>query len=691
VTIAEDAERLLARALGDAAQFRAGQLEAILELVERRRRVLLVQQTGWGKSVVYFIATRLLRNQGLGPTILISPLLALMRDQIRMAQDALGLRAVSIDSTNRADWDDSDRELAVDRVDMLLVSPERLANQRFQTSTLRVIPKGIGLLVVDEAHCISDWGHDFRPDYRRISRIARGLPLGVPVLATTATANERVIEDVEQQLGPGVSVIRGPLARQSLHLRVVRLEDQAERLAWLAEYVPGTPGSGIVYVLTVADALRVSAWLRQRGIDAAPYYGAVQNDERQRLEGALRENEIKVLVATVALGMGFDKPDLSFVVHFQRPGSAIAYYQQIGRAGRAVERADVILLSGREDDAIGDYFIATAFPPEEVLRRVLAVIETVDGAQLKDLEARINAGRGTIERALKLLEIDGAIVHEKSGWFRTVNPWEPDSQRVLAVTDRRIAEQRRMREYVDTSECLMMFLTRELGDPLSAPCGRCANCTGELVHADPDPALVQQATVFLRRAYRPIAARKVWPRGLTERTGPIPEQLRVREGRALAIYGDAGWGALVQAAKYAEHAFDDRLVEAMAEMIVDDLQPDPAPGWVTAVPSRRNPELVPGFAERLADRLGLPYRSALVKVRDTPPQKEMQNSVQQARNALEAFAAIEPEVSGEPVLLVDDMVDSRWTLTVCGSALRDAGSGPVYPVVLAQTTTGGGG
>jgi ATP-dependent DNA helicase RecQ len=689
MTIAARAEQLLKQALGADSQFRAGQLEAIVGLVEQRARVLVVQRTGWGKSVVYFVATRLLRDQALGPTILISPLLSLMRDQVRMAE-ALGVRAVSMDSTNAPRWDEIERALATDDVDLLLVSPERLANERFQTQTLRSIQRGIGLFVVDEAHCISDWGHDFRPDYRRIRRITQALPDGVPLLATTATATNRVVADIEEQLGPDLVVIRGPLGRESLHLQVIRLEDQAERLAWLAEYLSSVDGCGIVYVLTVADARRVSEWLTERGIDARAYYGGLGNTERQALEAALRENRLKALVATVALGMGFDKPDLAFVVHFQRPGSAIAYYQQIGRAGRAVDRAEVILMSGREDDAIADYFIEGAFPPEDVLREVLDTVDELDGARLTDLQARVNARRPTLERALKILEVDGAVTHVGSEWVRTINPWEPDSRRVVGVTAARRHEQERMREYVRTEECLMHYLTRELDDPADGQCGQCSNCTGPFAPVAVSPELVLEAVRFLRRSYRPIEPRRRWPPGLAVRTGPIPQQHRLAEGRALAIYGDAGWGELVKAGKYGADGFADELVDAVVEMIQTDLQPDPPPVWVTAVPSCRNPGLVPGFARRLADRLCLPYRSALVKVRDTPQQKEMENSIQQARNAIDAFEAAPREVMAGPVLLVDDMVDSRWSLTVCGVSLAEAGSGLVYPIALGQTTTGAG-
>jgi ATP-dependent DNA helicase RecQ len=689
MSTSDEALALLRAAVGENAEFRDGQLEAICALVEQRGRVLVVQRTGWGKSVVYFIATRLRRSAGHGPTILISPLLALMRDQVRMA-NGLGIRAATLDSTNRKQWNEVEAMLAADEIDLLLVSPERLANERFRTRTLPSIPRDIGLFVVDEAHCISDWGHDFRPDYRRIRRITAGLPPGVPLLATTATANDRVVRDIEEQLGPDLVVIRGALGRASLHLQVIELEDQAERLAWIDEYLTNASGSGIIYVLTRADADRVSEWLAERGFEAPAYHGQMDVEERVELEEALRRNEVDALVATVALGMGFDKPDLSFVVHFQRPASVVTYYQQIGRAGRAVERAEVVLLSGREDDAIAAYFIDGAFPPEGILHDVLAVIEDLDHAKLADLEGRVNAKRSVLKRAMKILEVDAAIAADGTGWVRTLNPWSADSDRVEAVTEARWAEQSVMQRYVESDECLMLSLTRELDDPSTEPCGRCAVCAGPFVHESPNRELILEAQRFLRRSYRPIEPRKQWPPGIDVPRRNIPKEHHLREGRALAIYGDAGWGRAVQAGKYSDDGFSDELVDAVVAMITDDLRPEPAPGWVTAVPSLRDPDRVPSFARRLADRLGLPYRSAVVKVTDTPPQKTMENSVQQARNAIDAFHAVPEQISAEPVLLVDDMVDSGWSLTVCGVALAEAGSGPVFPIVLGQTSTGAG-
>ena len=336
------------------ATFRDGQEEAIRHIVEGRGRLLVVQRTGWGKSFVYFIATNLLREQGHGPALLISPLLSLMRNQLLAAQ-RMGVRAVTINSDNPNDWDSIERAIINNEVDILLISPERLANERFQTQVLSQVAARIALLVIDEAHCISDWGHDFRPHYRLIERIVRALPPNLRLLATTATANDRVMDDLQAVLGPQLDILRGDLNRPSLLLQTIRLSTQEERMAWLAEQLPNLPGSGIIYTLTVRDANRLSDWLKSRGINVEAYTG--QTDSRDELEQNLLDNKVKALVATTALGMGFDKPDLAFVIHYQTPGSVVAYYQQVGRAGRALESAYGVLLSGHEETDIIDYFI----------------------------------------------------------------------------------------------------------------------------------------------------------------------------------------------------------------------------------------------------------------------------------------------------------------------------------------------
>jgi ATP-dependent DNA helicase RecQ len=681
---------LLRSALGECASFRDGQLEAILGLVDDRARVLLVQRTGWGKSLVYFISTRILRDGGAGPTLLVSPLLSLMRDQLRMAREALGVSAYSINSENENEWSEVDRLLAEDAVDVLLVSPERLGNDRFRRKTLALMERGIGMFVVDEAHCISDWGHDFRPNYRRIRNLVTLLPQNVPLLATTATANDRVVADVEEQLGPDLRVVRGPLGRDSLRLQAIPLADQAERLAWLAEHLDDLPGSGIVYCLTVDDCERVAAWLSSQGQSVAAYHGRLETNERIALEEALRANQVKALVATVALGMGFDKPDLGFIVHFQRPGSVVTYYQQIGRAGRAVERADVVLLAGEEDDAIEEFFISSAFPPERHLREVIGVVgATENGSTLTEIAETVNATEGQINKSLQVLELENAIFKDGSRYLRTANPWAPDTARIEGVTEMRRHELERMREFVESHTCLMEFLQQDLDDPSAAPCGRCAVCAGDFIEREVGVDSVVEAGRFLRRIDRPIEPRRKWPNGAVGgRRGLIPEGLRAEWGRALSVYGDAGWGRLVKAGKYGGDEFSDELLEAAAELIEQDWQPDPAPLWVVPMPSRRS-EIVPEFAARLAERLGLEYREALIKVNDTPPQKTMQNSQQQLRNVLDAFQVVEELVRPEPLLLVDDMVDSRWSITEGAQLLRSAGSGIVYPFALADSSRRG--
>ncbi len=664
--------------LGPRVQFRDGQRAAIEAAIRGGSRTLVVQRTGWGKSLVYWIATKVRRDLGHGPTLIVSPLLALMRNQIDMAA-SLGLRAVTINSVNRDDWPAIEADLEQDRIDVLFVSAQRFANEDFTGRVLPSIQRSIGMFVVDEAHCISDWGHDFNPDYRRIGRLLKLLGPTVPVLGTTATANDRVVHDVAAQFGDDVAIIRGPLARASLHLDAIHLHDKAERLAWLAEHLPSMPGSGIVYCLTVADTVRVARWLRDLGFRAFAYNADVGAADREHLEADLLANRLDVLVATVALGMGFDKPDLGFVVHFQRPGSPIAYYQQVGRAGRGVADAFGVLLTGREDDDIAEYFIEAAFPPTARMEQILRALEMAGPATMHALEAEVNLPQKQIEKALKLLEVDGAVAHERGRYFRTPNPWRQDEERIAGVTAARRAELAQMREYVDTDDCRMGFIALVLDDPAADVCCHCSNDGGVIWPRTVDPDLVQLAVRFFGGEDLVIEPRKLDADG---------HRLRVvlEPGRALAWYGDPGFGQMVQVGKYHDGAFDDRLVDASVALIRDRWAPEPAPAWVTALPSSSKPALVDNVARRLANRLGLPYVDCLTVRHGASPQKAMQNSAKQLANA-SAKLAVRPElVRPGPVLLVDDIVDSRWTLTVAGGLLADAGAGPVHPFALARAS-----
>ena len=668
------------------ATFREGQEDAIRHIVEGRGRLLVVQKTGWGKSFVYFIATKLLRDSGNGPALLISPLLALMRNQIAAAE-RMGVRAATINSDNVDDWPQVRAQLAHGEVDVLLIHPKRLANERFRSEVLAGIAAQISMLVIDEAHCISDWGHDFIPEYRLLGRIVQTLPPNLRLLATTATANNRVMEDLAAVLGPKLEVSRGDLNRTSLSLQTIRLPSQAERLAWLAQQLAELQGHGIIYTLTVRDANQVADWLKTRGFNVEAYTGET-GDRREVLEQALLNNEVKALVATTALGMGYDKPDLAFVIHYQMPGSVVAYYQQVGRAGRALDSAYGVLLSGQEESDITDWFIRSAFPTRQEVADVLGALEEEDnGLSVPELLSRVNLSKGRVEKTIALLSLEAPapIAEQGSKWQLTAATLsEAFWERAERLTALRRDEHQQMQNYVSLPFGEHMgFLIRALdGDPslVTRP-------ALPPLPTDVDEALVRDAIEFLRRTSLPIEPRKKWPDGGMPQYGVkgfISPGHQAQPGKALCVWGDAGWGGLVRRGKYHDGKFPDDLVGACVKM-VREWNPQPKPTWVTCVPSLRHPDLVPNFAKRLAAALGLPFYMVIAKTDDRPEQKTMANSTQQARNIDGSLALNGQPVPHGPVILVDDMVDSRWTLTVAAWLLRKSGSGDVWPMALSQT------
>jgi ATP-dependent DNA helicase RecQ len=681
------ATELLHELAGPDAVFREHQLEAIADLVEDRARVLCVQRTGWGKSAVYFIATALLRSdptRRAGPTLIVSPLLALMRNQIAAAQ-RLGIRAHTVNSTNRDAWSEISALLDADAVDLLLISPERLNNPQFRAQMLPVFAQRVGLLVIDEAHCISDWGHDFRPDYRRIADMLERLPDGVGVLCTTATANDRVVADVEEQLRTGHSgaplvAYRGPLGRSSLRFEVVELPGQADRLAWLATHLNDLPGSGIVYTLTKRDAEQVAVWCNAHGLAAEAYTGEIETERRIAVEDRLLANDLKAVVATSALGMGYDKPDLGFVVHYQAPGSVIAYYQQVGRAGRAIERAEVVLLRGAEDRRIQDFFIEQAFPRRELVDRVLEHLDEVgsEGASTPELTAMVNLGRGRIDAMLKVLDVEGAVSRDGSRWVREpAGGWSYDAQRYAHITELRRREQATMASFGADGRCLMRVLQEELDDPDPQDCGRCSVCTAPRYDGPLEPGLVREAIDHLRSQPLKLETKKMAP-DAEGRMRRIPAEFVLEEGRALARLGDGGWAPLVQAG-LREERFPEELVDAVDRLVRSW---NPPVRYIAAIPSVSHPGVVDDLARRLSRTLGIPFVALLERVAQRPPQREMANAALQAANVRGAF-----RVAGEPppegCLLLDDLRLSGWTLAMVGGQLRQRGSGPVFPLALA--------
>ena len=721
-SLREEAEAALRELVGrDEARLRDDQWTAIEALAAFHRRALVVQRTGWGKSAVYFVATKLLRARGAGPTVIVSPLLALMRDQISAASRA-GIRAVTINSANMTEWDEVHASISRGEVDVLLCSPERLNNPGFRDEVLPRLAADAGLVVIDEAHCISDWGHDFRPDYRRIRTLLADLPTGIPVLATTATANERVTQDVAEQLAvhaDGVSdeevlVLRGGLDRESLHLAVLELGDQPTRVAWLAEALQDIDGSGIVYCLTVSAAEQVAEQLRGYGLAVAAYTGRTEPAQREQLEVDLKNNEVKALVATSALGMGFDKPDLAFVVHLGAPSSPIAYYQQVGRAGRGVDQALVVLLPGVEDKAIWDWFGEQAFPAEGQVRATLEALRGGGTMSTAALETQVDLRRSRLETMLKVLDVDGAVRRVRGGWESTGQEWSYDAERYARVSASRAAEQQAMVDYVATQGCRMAYLRAQLDDPELAPgwrCGRCDRCGGMELPEAPDAEAVAAARAEMDRPGVEVETRKMWPTGLAsiglDLKGKIPPAELAEPGRAVARLDGLGWsgplrdllaptagdGELpVPLRRAAARVLDEwSAIHPVTEPTEEGGEAEAGPLLIEAVVAVRSitrPKLSYHLATGLAKYLGVPMIGAIGPVagQEQPGRHDVNSAMRLAgvarRLQLQLGDGALRGLPGRTVLLVDDYTDSGWTLTVAARLLREAGAAAVYPFVL---------
>ena len=681
------------------ATFHQDQWEAIEQLVSRQSKLLVVQRTGWGKSAVYFIATKLRRVQDFGPTIIISPLLSLIRNQIESAAK-LGLTVVSYNSSmDKGELANAERLIVSQQVDAVIIAPEQLGQTYFSERILNAISGNIGLFVVDEAHCISDWGHDFRLDYGRIVRVLNNMPGNMPVLATTATANNRVISDIQSQLGEQLQIIRGPLTREALQLQNIHLSSKSERLAWLAKHLPQIEGHGIIYAKTTKDCEVVAGFLQSQGINAHAYHSNLESsDEKIALEQALIKNQVKALVATSALGMGFDKPDLSFVIHYQAPGTVVEYYQQVGRAGRGTPHAIGILMIGDNDQRIQQYFINNAFPKEVQINQLLAIIEQNDGIKVSQLEPHLNFSKGKIEGILKFLSIQNPSPILKDGpeYYRVQFDYRLPREKIARLNSIKEGEWNRLLEYHHSDRCLMQFLGQELNDTNIGQCGKCANCCPNnrfISNFDHDLALM--ANDFLRHRYI-----KIKPRATFASSGDNARQafvnyklpyrnpnLTCEEGMALSSWKDGGWGDMAAQGKVAGQ-FSDELIAPMVKMI-NSITYAERPTWIAYIPSPRHPNLVRDFAYKLAQALQVPCMDALYINEVRPPQKTMENSFHQSKNLDGAFGVNTGNIYSNPVWLIDDAVDSKWTFTIAGALLRMYGVKQVIPVALTSTANNG--
>ncbi|MFK4085537.1 RecQ family ATP-dependent DNA helicase [Kribbella sp. NPDC020789] len=679
---------------GESARLRADQEAAVAALCEAAARVLVVQATGWGKSAVYWAATAIRRAEGAGPTLVVSPLLSLMRDQVGAAGRA-GLRAATLNSNNVDEWSGIEHDLRSGAIDVLLVSPERLANPGFGRRVLDSLAGEVGLLVIDEAHAVSDWGHDFRPDYRRVSDVLQHLNPKTPVLATTATANSRVTDDVARQLGESTLVLRGPLARSSLQLAVVDRLSPLQRFAWVVDHLPKLPGSGIVYALTVADAQRLAATIQEihgREVPVAAYTGGLEAGERESLEDALRENRLKALIATSALGMGYDKPDLGFVVHVGSPPSPVSYYQQVGRAGRGIDHAIVALLPSDADSGIWDYFATATIPVPENVNRLLHALQAYDQdqpASVPALEAETGLRRTRVELMLKQLAVDGVTERLERGWVRTGKDWTFDAAHYDGIVAVRRREADIMRAYTRGERCLMQLLQESLDDASAEPCGRCSVCLGSLpepLSAAPDADTVATVTGLLRGEVHILEPRKMWPGGSFGPRGKIPMNLMADPGRSL-IYADAPEWREVLAAAFGVIDPPADAVEALQTGAVAALSRwrstwSSRPEVVVPLPAAGHTAVTNAVADRIAT-VGRLDRAELTV--DRSGYTDDLSSADEARvwrDGLAVDAATAQTVAGRTVLLVVDASSSQWPVTVAAAKLREAGAAAVLPLLL---------
>ena len=691
------------------AKFREDQLEAILAVARDRKKLLLVERTGWGKSMVYFIASKIMRDQDYclnhlnqqnispGPAIIISPLLALMRNQIYSSKGILEMASIN-SSQNSSENKEAEKRFLSNDLDMLIISPERLSNQEFTEEILAPMASKIPLMIVDEAHCISDWGHDFRPDYKRIKNIITNLPSETPLLATTATANNRVIDDIHDQLDSEISIQRGRLTRKSINLRVKKAFSYEERLSIILSDInkmksKGMNHAGIIYTLTVKDSERVAKWLQLSGIKAHAYHASLKNTEKLKLEEELIQNELDVLVATSALSMGFDKPDLGFVYHFQTPQSVVHYYQQVGRAGRAIPEAFGTCLLGKEDENIVDYFIKDAFPSNYDLQKVTNFLAQNGKSSEAEIREKVNLKFGKVEKCLKILSTleNPPVIKDKGEWLRTSNVLNIDEQKTLSITKQRREEWQEMITYVDGGECLTRFLSRALGDETKVDCGRCSFCVGDESWSEYSDETLDRAREFMNRIEIPLEPRKTWMKPDFEVwpqfTKRISSAHMAEEGLALFHLSDP-YGQKVLSGK--KNGFDSNIIEnAMKsikrkwgqDLLSSDVQNRKL--YIVSVPSRKSDSLKI-FCEDLSQNLNCYHESFLSKVKDNEEQKLMENTSFQKKNLDGVFAVNQnADLQNVQIILVDDVINSGWTFTVCSALLREAGAQKVYPLALA--------
>ncbi len=636
------------------------------------KRVLVIEKTGFGKSLCYqFTATQLP-----GMAIIFSPLIALMRDQVAYLQ-SIGIPSECVNSGQTPEKNTRILEEARQgKIKILYITPERQENRRWQEIVKQL---DLSMVVVDEAHCISVWGHDFRPAFRRIINLVQLLPETLPVLATTATATQRVAEDIMTQMGENISLIRGDLLRENLNLRVVNVDSEDAKMEWLAEFFRNQEGTGLIYTGRRADTDLYASWLKHIGISATNYNAGLDRELRKEIEEGLKSNRWRCVVSTNALGMGIDKPDIRFIIHTQIPASPTHYYQEIGRAGRDGLPTEIALLYNPEDKDLPEYFIRNSRP---AIKNYLRAIEALKQEPLGtyDLTRRTNLTRTQVGVILNDLVDQGIVCqvafggsrkyeYQSNAPFLDIRPFEK-------LRRFKFGELKKMIEYAESSNCRMDYLCRYLGDTSVGRCGKCDN----------DLNRRHQATITDGGREK---IRDFWNTYFPElKVGSSRSNLV--DGIASSYYGVSNVGAIIHHCKYENggHFPDYLLVQTLRAYRKHfgreefDL--------VVYVPPTESGDLVEIFAKRVAKNLHFSVSDGLKKMRVTKPQKVFQNSVLKRDNVKEAFYYENPsDIRGKSILVVDDILDSGATIKEIGRAFTKLGAAKIAPLVIAKTVGGG--